>query len=78
MNIDVNNGRREPIEGIAEMASISAPGDLATVAVSLAQLIRAPRPNEQLRFQDDLWSVIRTQRRTAHVHIFTCKRIGNG
>ncbi len=77
MNIDVNNGRREPIEGIAEMASISAPSDLATVAVSAAQLIRTPRKGEQLRFQDDLWSVIRS-RRTAHVLTFTCKRIGNG
>lgn len=78
MNIDVNECHREPIDGVADMASIDIREDFATVAVATAQRTRSPRPGQHLEFADARWRVDRTVKRTKSVLTFTCKRVSNG
>lgn len=75
MIIDVNNGAREPIEGIARIASIQRLGDNATVSVAADDLIRPPCPEQGLTMLRETWTVVRTTARNAHALTFTCRRL---
>lgn len=75
MIINVDNGSREPIDGVARAASIRLGAQVATVSVASADLIAPPRPNQDLTFSGVRWAVERTIARTAHALTFTCRRL---
>lgn len=78
MIIQIENGTKLPIEGVATEASISVRGDTATVAVDARQLIAAPRPGKIIEMMDAPWEVLKTTSRTRELLTFTCRRLVSG
>jgi hypothetical protein len=78
MIIQVDNGSRQPIDGVAAEASVLVKGDVATVAVEAGALIASPHPGQVITLFDKPWQVIRTLLRTRQVVTFICRRTDVG
>jgi hypothetical protein len=74
MIIQIENGQRQPIDGVATEASVTARGDTATVAVATTNLIALPRPGKIIEMMSGKWEVVKTTSRTRELVTFTCRR----
>ena len=75
MNVTVNNGFREPVEGIAREAGIRISGPRAVVTVLRSELLALPRPGTELSFASARWTFERVTIRTNALVSFECTRI---
>lgn len=78
MIIQVDNGKRLAIEGVATEAVVSVRGDEATVAVVPRDLVALPRRGQVVTMLGSSWGVIRTTTNTRELVAFICRRRVDG
>jgi hypothetical protein len=76
--VNINNGTREPIPGVAGEALISIRGDVATVSVAKPALIALPAAGTMIEFLNASWAFVKTAQRTPDGVTFTCRRMADG
>lgn len=78
MIIQIDNGKRVAIEGVATEAVVSVRGDEATVAIVPRDLVALPRRGQALTMLGASWEVVRTTSNTRELVTFNCRRMADG
>jgi hypothetical protein len=76
--IQVNNGERIEIEGIARQAAIAVHTDTATVSVLSEDLIKMPLIGAEIAAVGARWSVYRINAANPQAITLNCRRMPDG